>query len=69
MQQIENTVIKTQSGTPLRIQDMAIVEQGPKIRLGEISNTYRAENGQLIDNPDVVEGRCCCKREPMQIQR
>ncbi|SEF78443.1 cobalt-zinc-cadmium resistance protein CzcA [Bryocella elongata] len=56
VQQIENTVIKTQNGTPLRVKDIAIVEQGPKIRLGQISKTYRTENGQLIDNPDVVEG-------------
>src|SRR6202453_2347205 len=56
VQQIENTVVKTQSGTPLRIRDIAVVEQGPKIRLGQISKTYRAENGKLIDNPDVVEG-------------
>ena len=56
VQQIENTVVKTQNGTALRIKDIAIVEQGPKIRLGQISKTYRAENGKLIDNPDVVEG-------------
>jgi cobalt-zinc-cadmium resistance protein CzcA len=56
VQQIEDTVIKTQSGTPLRISDIATVEQGPKIRLGQISKTYRNEHGQLIDNPDVVEG-------------
>jgi cobalt-zinc-cadmium resistance protein CzcA len=56
VQQIESTVVKTQNGTALRIRDIAIVEQGPKIRLGQISKTYRAENGKLIDNPDVVEG-------------
>src|SRR5277367_6625646 len=53
---IEKTVLKTQNGTALRIKDIAVVEQGPKIRLGQISKTYRAENGKLIDNPDVVEG-------------
>ena len=56
VQQIEDTVVKTQAGTALRIKDIAVVEQGPKIRLGQISKTYRAENGKLIDNPDVVEG-------------
>jgi cobalt-zinc-cadmium resistance protein CzcA len=40
----------------MRIKDIATVEQGPKIRLGQISKTYRDENGKLIDNPDVVEG-------------
>lgn len=56
VQQIENTLVKTQNGTALRIRDIAVVEQGPKIRLGQISKTYRTENGKLIDNPDVVEG-------------
>jgi len=56
VQQIENTVVKTQNGTALRIKDIAVVEQGPKIRLGQISKTYRATDGKLIDNPDVVEG-------------
>ncbi|HUD22800.1 MAG TPA: CusA/CzcA family heavy metal efflux RND transporter [Acidobacteriaceae bacterium] len=56
VQQIEDTVVKTQGGTALHIKDIAVVDQGPKIRLGQISKTYRDENGKLIDNPDVVEG-------------
>jgi cobalt-zinc-cadmium resistance protein CzcA len=56
VQQIENTLVKTQNGTPIRIRDIAGVEQGSKVRLGQISKTYRNENGQLIDTPDVVEG-------------
>src|SRR6202163_2677334 len=34
---VENTVITTKSGTPLRIKDIAIVSQGPKIRLGQFA--------------------------------
>jgi cobalt-zinc-cadmium resistance protein CzcA len=56
VQQIEDTVVKTQAGTALRIKDIAVVDQGPKIRLGQISRTYRDDNGKLIDMPDVVEG-------------
>lgn len=56
VQQIENTLIKTQAGTPLRIKDIADVEQGPKIRLGQNGHTIRRQDGKLIDNPDVVEG-------------
>ena len=56
VQDIENTVIKTQAGTALRVKDIAIVEQGPKIRLGQNGRTIRREDGKLIDNPDVVEG-------------
>ncbi len=56
VQQIENTLIKTSGGTPVRIKDIAEVDQGAKIRLGQISKTYRDDKGRLIDNPDVVEG-------------
>ena len=56
VQDIENTVIKTQSGTALRIKDIAVVEQGPKIRLGQNGRTIHRLDGKLIDNPDVVEG-------------
>ncbi|MGA1984424.1 MAG: CusA/CzcA family heavy metal efflux RND transporter [Acidobacteriaceae bacterium] len=56
VEQIEDTVVKTNAGAAIRIKDIAVVDQGPKIRLGQISKTYRAENGKLIDNPDVVEG-------------
>jgi cobalt-zinc-cadmium resistance protein CzcA len=67
VQQIEDTVVKTQAGAPVRIKDIAVVEQGPKIRLGQISKTYKPftvdkhgvthyDDSKLIDNPDVVEG-------------
>jgi cobalt-zinc-cadmium resistance protein CzcA len=56
VQEIEDTLIKTQAGTPIRVKDIAEVEQGPKIRLGQISKTYRDNHGRLIDNSDVVEG-------------
>jgi cobalt-zinc-cadmium resistance protein CzcA len=56
VQQIEDTLIKTASGTPIRVKDIAEVDQGPKIRLGQISKTTKDANGRLIDNPDVVEG-------------
>lgn len=56
VQDIENTVIKTQTGTALRIKDIAVVEQGPKIRLGQNGRTIRRVDGKLVDNPDVIEG-------------
>jgi cobalt-zinc-cadmium resistance protein CzcA len=56
VQDIENTVIKTQAGTALRVKDIAVVEQGPKIRLGQNGRTIRRVDGKLVDNPDVVEG-------------
>jgi cobalt-zinc-cadmium resistance protein CzcA len=53
---IANTVIKTQNGTPLRIKDIATVTQGPKIRLGQIGKAIRRSDGKVVDNDDVVEG-------------
>jgi cobalt-zinc-cadmium resistance protein CzcA len=53
---IEQTVIKTQNGTPLRITDIAHVVQGPKIRLGRIGKTIHRADGKLLDDDDVVEG-------------
>jgi heavy metal efflux system protein len=56
VQDIENTVIFTKTGTPLRIRDIAVVEQGPKIRLGQTSRTIHREDGKIIDGDDVVSG-------------
>ncbi len=88
---IEETVLKSQSGAPVRVKDIATVAQGPKIRLGQIGKTCQVgvtppaesgpsfsatdpcvdhnasdkpgskqvihhEDGQLVDNGDVVEG-------------
>ncbi|MGO9015052.1 MAG: efflux RND transporter permease subunit [Dissulfurispiraceae bacterium] len=50
------TILKTQNGTPVRIRDIAIVRQGPKIRLGRIGKAIRHEDGRVIDDDDVVEG-------------
>ena len=38
---IENTVITTKSGTPIRVKDIAVVAQGPKIRLGQFGRAIR----------------------------
>jgi cobalt-zinc-cadmium resistance protein CzcA len=53
---IENTVIMTKTGTPLRIKDIAVVSQGPKIRLGQTARAIHRENGVVVDNDDVVSG-------------
>jgi heavy metal efflux system protein len=56
VQDIANTVIKTQNGTPIHISDIATVAQGPKIRLGQFGRAIRREDGKVIDNEDVVSG-------------
>jgi heavy metal efflux system protein len=53
---IESTVILTKNGTPLHIRDIAVVAQGPKIRLGQFARATRLANGTVIDNDDVVSG-------------
>ena len=50
------TVLKVQNGTPVRVRDVAIVTQGPKIRLGKLGKAIRHADGKVIDNDDVVEG-------------
>jgi heavy metal efflux system protein len=53
---IEDTVITTKSGTPLRIRDIAVVQQGSKVRLGQFARAKHLANGKIIDNDDVVSG-------------
>jgi len=53
---IGQTVLNTKNGTPVRVRDIAVVTQGPKIRLGRLGKAIRREDGRVIDNDDVVEG-------------
>ncbi len=65
-QDIAETVIVTKNGTPLRVKDIAVVSQGPKIRLGQFARlqccpygpkgAILREDGKIIDNDDVVSG-------------
>jgi cobalt-zinc-cadmium resistance protein CzcA len=56
IQDIENTVILSKTGTPLRVRDIAVVAQGPKIRLGQFARAFHREDGKIVDNDDVVSG-------------
>jgi heavy metal efflux system protein len=53
---IEQTVLKTQTGTALRVADIAEVVQGPKIRLGHMARANHMEDGHIIDEPDIIQG-------------
>ena len=53
---IENTVIMSKTGTPLRVKDIAVVAQGPKIRLGQFARAIHREDGTIVDNDDVCSG-------------
>ena len=53
---IAETVVKTQNGTAIRIKDLGNVAEGPKIRLGQIGKAIHRADGSILDNSDVVEG-------------
>jgi cobalt-zinc-cadmium resistance protein CzcA len=50
------TVLKAQNGTPVRVRDLGVVTQGPKIRLGKLGKALHREDGKVVDDGDVVEG-------------
>src|ERR1700736_4044403 len=49
VQDIENTVILSKTGTPLRVKDIAVVAQGPKIRLGQFARAFHRQDGKIVD--------------------
>ena len=51
---IEQTVLTTKSGTPLRVKDIAEVVQGPKVRLGHEGRAIRRDDGVIVNNDDVI---------------
>jgi cobalt-zinc-cadmium resistance protein CzcA len=51
---IEQTVLTTKSGTPLRVRDIADVSQGAKIRLGHEGRAIHRSDGVVVDNDDVI---------------
>jgi len=53
---IERTVIASKSGTPVRIKDVATVEEGAKIRLGQFGKAIHRADGRILDNDDIVAG-------------
>jgi cobalt-zinc-cadmium resistance protein CzcA len=56
VQDIQQTVLKTQTGTALRVKDIADVAQGPKIRLGHMARANHMDDGRIVDEPDVIQG-------------
>src|SRR5580693_2601501 len=56
LQDIENTVVLTKNGTALRVKDVAVVEMGPRIRLGLMARATHRPDGVIVDEPDVIQG-------------
>jgi heavy metal efflux system protein len=53
---IAATVVKAQGGTPIRVRDLGIVAQAPKVRLGQLGRAIRKQDGSILNDDDVVEG-------------
>jgi cobalt-zinc-cadmium resistance protein CzcA len=53
---IEETPIRAQNGTPLRVRDIATVVQGERIRLGQMGKAIHRTDGKISDSSDVVAG-------------
>jgi cobalt-zinc-cadmium resistance protein CzcA len=53
---IQQTMLKTSTGTAIRVGDIADVVQGPKIRLGHMARANHMQDGRIIDEPDVIQG-------------
>jgi cobalt-zinc-cadmium resistance protein CzcA len=56
LQDIEQTVLTTIHGTPVRVKDIAVVEMGPRIRLGLMARATHRPDGVIVDEPDVIQG-------------
>jgi cobalt-zinc-cadmium resistance protein CzcA len=56
LQDIEQTVLTTKNGTPLRVRDIATVEMGPRIRLGHMARATHRADGVIVDEDDVIQG-------------
>src|ERR1700722_16060687 len=53
---IDKIVLKTQNGNPVRVRDVAHVQQGIKIRLGRLGKAIHHDLDKVIDDDDVVSG-------------
>src|SRR5438309_921028 len=53
---IRKVVLNARNGTPLTIADIAQVEQGGKIRLGQVGKATHSSEVKILDNADVIEG-------------
>jgi len=55
-QDIDQTVLTTKSGTPVRIRDIAVTQWGPRIRLGHMARATHRPDGVIVDEDDVIQG-------------
>jgi heavy metal efflux system protein len=56
VQDIEQTMLTTKNGAPLRVKDVAVVDWGPRIRLGHMARATHRPDGTIVDEDDVIQG-------------
>jgi cobalt-zinc-cadmium resistance protein CzcA len=66
VQDIEDTVLKSQSGAALHVRDIATVVQGPKIRLGQIGKTCRFAATPLSESDLTARPDPCVQQTDSQ---
>ena len=67
IQDIENTVVTTKSGTPLRVKDIAVVDPGPEDPAWPVwPERITARTEASSTTTTSFPGSCCCKRAPMR---
>jgi len=49
-------VLTTVNGAPVRVKDIAVVEWGPRIRLGRMARADHRPDGVIVDEADVIQG-------------
>jgi heavy metal efflux system protein len=53
---VASTLLKVQNGIPVRVRDVGVVVQAPKVRLGQLGKTTHDGDGMVRNDDDVVEG-------------
>jgi nucleotide-binding universal stress UspA family protein len=48
----------------VRVRDITIVQQGPKIRLGQMGKSIHNEPGKAVNDPELCPVSCCCEKVP-----
>ena len=63
---IENTVIVTKTGTPLRVKDIAVVAQGPKSGSASSPEHFIAKTEKSSITMTSSPASCCCAKAQMR---
>lgn len=59
-QDIAETVVLAKNGTPVRVKDIGVVSQGPKIRLGQFAGRFTGRTERSSTTTMSSQASCCC---------